>query len=218
MRRTDELIDRLVCDAHPVRPLASPLCRMMFWTAVSLAFAALVVGIASPRPDIAEKLTEPRFLIEQGMALLTAVGAAFAAFALVVPGLDSRLAMVALLPGMAWIGTLGAGCVADFLRAGSAALGLTPDPGCILYIAIIGSLPSIVGVVMLRRGLTAHPRLTIFLLALAAAAIGNFGLRFFHVRDAGMMVLVWQFGSVLLLSALGALAGPRLLARTVAAA
>lgn len=218
MRSTDELIDRLVCDAHPVRPLASPLCRMMFWGAVSLALAALVVVIISPRPDLATKLAEPRFLAEQGMALLTALAAAFAAFALVVPGLDSRLALAPLLPGTAWLGTLGAGCVADFLRGGSAALRLSPDPGCLPYIALIGTLPAALGLIMLRRGLTAHPRLTFFLLALAAAAIGDFGLRFFHVRDAGMMVLVWQFGSVLLLSALGALAGPRLLARTLAAA
>lgn len=218
MRRTDELIDRLVCDAHPVRPLVSPLCRMMFWAAVSLAFAALVVMIIAPRPDLAAKLAEPRYLAEQGMALLTALAAAFAAFALVVPGLDTRLALIPLLPGTAWLGTLGAGCVADFVRGGSDALRLTPDAGCLLYIAIIGSLPTALGLVMLRKGLTAHPRVTIFLLALAAAAIGDFGLRFFHVRDAGMMVLVWQFGSVLLLSALGALAGPRLLERTLGTA
>jgi len=71
----------------------------------------------------------------------------------------------------------------------------------------------VIGVGMLRRGLAVHPRLTLFLLALAAAAIGNFGLRLFHVRDAGMMVLVWQFGSVLVLSGLGALIGPVLLRR-----
>jgi len=46
---------------------------------------------------------------------------------------------------------------------------------------------------------------------LAAAAIGNFGLRLFHTQDAALMVLVWQVGSVALLAALAGLTGHRLL-------
>lgn len=211
--RTGDLIDLLVCDARPVRRLQPPLCRAALWLMTALVFAAVVVLIISPRPDLLVKLSEPRFLAEEGIALITAVGAAVAAFALSVPGFDQRIALVPVLPGLAWLGTLGAGCMADFMAAGSTALRLAADPGCILYIALIGSLPAVIGVGMLRRGLAVHPRLTLFLLALAAAAIGNFGLRLFHVRDAGMMVLVWQFGSVLVLSGLGALIGPVLLRR-----
>jgi hypothetical protein len=36
-------------------------------------------------------------------------------------------------------------------------------------------------------------------------------LRLFHEQDASVMVLVWQFGSVVLLASLGALTGRRLL-------
>ena len=212
-RRTDELIDLLVCDARPVRPLLPPVCRAAVW--LMLALAVMAVLIVSPRADLMIKLAEPRFLAEQAGAPLTAAGAASAAFALVVPGIDTRLALLPALPGLAWVGTLGAGCLADFWRAGSAALALSPDASCVLYIAAIGAPPVAVGLAMLRRGMPAHPRLTLFLIALAAAAIGNFGLRLFHVRDAGMMVLVWQFGSVLLLSALAALAGPRAFRRSV---
>lgn len=208
--RTGELIDLLVCDARPVRRLQPPLCRAALWLMAALVVTALAVLVISPRPDLLAKLAEPRFLAEEVVALLTAVSAAIAAFALSVPGLDQRLA---LLPGLAWLGTLGAGCMADFLTAGSNALQLAPEPECILYIAIIGLLPAALGVAMLRRGLLVRPRIALFLLALAAAAIGNFGLRLFHATDAGMMVLVWQFGSVLLLSGLGALAGPALLRR-----
>ena len=55
------------------------------------------------------------------------------------------------------------------------------------------------------------PRLTITLGALAAAALGNFGLRLFHYQDASFIVLVWQFGSVAILSLLAAWAGRRIL-------
>src|SRR3546814_18751817 len=59
----------------------------------------------------------------------------------------------------------------------------------------------------LRRGAPMAPRMTVALGALAAAAVGNFGLRLFHYQDAGLMVLIWQFGSVALLSALAGWSG-----------
>jgi len=46
---------------------------------------------------------------------------------------------------------------------------------------------------------------------LAAAGLGNFGLRLFHPQDSSLMVLVWQMGSVLLLSVLCGLGGRSLL-------
>jgi hypothetical protein len=46
---------------------------------------------------------------------------------------------------------------------------------------------------------------------LAAAGLGSFGLRLFHVEDAGLMILVWQVGTVFLLTAMAAGAGRYLL-------
>jgi hypothetical protein len=46
---------------------------------------------------------------------------------------------------------------------------------------------------------------------LAAAGIGNFGLRFFHPQDASIMVLVWQMGTVFILTVLAGWAGRLLL-------
>ena len=42
-------------------------------------------------------------------------------------------------------------------------------------------------------------------------ALGATALRLFHAQDASVMVLVWQFGSVALLTGLGALTGRQLL-------
>ena len=46
---------------------------------------------------------------------------------------------------------------------------------------------------------------------LAASALADFGLRLFHTTDASLMVIVWQVGTVALLTALSALLGRRLL-------
>jgi hypothetical protein len=53
--------------------------------------------------------------------------------------------------------------------------------------------------------------MTVMLGALAAAALGNVGLRLFHPQDASLMILVWQFGSVALLSIRAGWGGHRIL-------
>lgn len=60
---------------------------------------------------------------------------------------------------------------------------------------------------MHRRGVPLMPCTTVALAGLAAAGIGNFGLRLFHPQDASLMVLVWQFGSVVVLAMLAGCAG-----------
>jgi hypothetical protein len=65
--------------------------------------------------------------------------------------------------------------------------------------------------VMLRRGAPLTPHLTAALGGLAAAGLANFGLRLFHTQDASLMVLVWQVGSVVILTAACAFAGRRLM-------
>lgn len=208
---TRALIDRLAAALEPVRPIAPPLHRAALWLALSLPAAAAVVMAIGPRPDLALKLSEGRFVLEQAGALTTAFAAAVAAFAMVVPGLSRRWALAGLAPAAAWVLTLGAGCVADLWRTGRAGLALGFDAMCLPYIAMVGIAPAALIVVMLRRGAPTAPRGALFMAMLAAAAVGNFGLRFFHEQDAGLMVLVWQFGSVLLLASLGGLCGPHVL-------
>ena len=81
---------------------------------------------------------------------------------------------------------------------------------CLPVIALVGAGPALVMAVMIRRGAPLYPHLAVGLGGLAAAALGNVGLRFFHPVDASFMVLVWQFGSVALLAIVCGLIGPRL--------
>ena len=210
---TDALIERLSREAAPVRPLAPPHRRVALWLALALPVLALAVAAMGPRDDLAARLGEARFVIEQGAALATAITAAFAALVLVTPGMDQRLALLPAVPGAVWAGTLGAGCIADWMRAGSDGVRLAPEPACLVYIAAIGLVPALALVAMLRRGVPLAPRATLFLAGLAAAGLANFGLRLFHDTDAALMVLIWQFGSVLVLSGAAALAGRAVLGR-----
>jgi hypothetical protein len=208
---TENLIARLAMEARPRRPLAHPVRRALVWVAIALAFGAAMVWAIGPRPDLADRLTDARFLLEQGAALATGLAASVAALALTIPGSSPLLRLLPIPPIGLWLATLSAGCLRDWWLWGADALQITPDPACLVYIALIGSLPGLVLYLMLRRGAPLSPRLTIALAALAAAGLANFALRFFHMQDAALMVLVWQVGSVALIAMLAGLGGHRLL-------
>lgn len=210
-RDTEGFIRRLAGDMEPVRPLPRPWVRTAAWLALGVPYIALVVVVMSPRADLPSKMSDLRFVIEQVAALATGIAAAVASFATVVPGYSRKLLLMPLLPLAVWLGTLGQGCLQDWIRLGSRGLSLQPDWLCLPNIVLIGAVPAIAMAVMLRRGAPLTPYLTTALGGLAAAGLGNFGLRFVHPQDGDVMVLVWQFGAVFVLSALAACAGPYLL-------
>src|SRR6266498_1860192 len=188
--KTDTLIQRLAESSAPVRRLRAPWWRTIFWLGIAVPYVALVVYVVSPRSDLIAKMSNSQFVIEQIAALATGIAAAVAAFALAV-----------------WLGSLGHGCVQDWIRLGPEGLSLRPDWFCFPSIVLVGAVPAIAMAVMVRRGAPLTPHLTAALGGLAAAGLGNFGLRFFHPQDASLMVLVWQFGTVFVLSALAGWTG-----------
>ncbi len=207
---TNELIQRLVRHARPIRSLPAPFWRTVGWLAIALPAAAVVVALEGPRDDLAEKLVDIRFLAEQAAALASAATAATAAFTMVIPGQNRRLAFLTLIPIAVWLGSLGQRALDTWLANGDA-FDLTVDWGCVPGIITAGAVPGLAMIMMLRRGVPLAPHLTMLLGAFASAAVGSVGLRLFHPQDAGLMVLVWQFGSVMLLSTLAAWSGRRIL-------
>jgi hypothetical protein len=208
---TEKLIERLAATVEPVRPLARPWIRTAAWLLVAIPYVALVVFVVSPRADLVSKASDWRYVIEQFAALATGITAATAAFATVIPGYDRKFLFLPALPLAIWLGSLGDGCVEDWIHLGSDGVSLRPDWFCFPAIVLVGAVPAIAMAVMLRRGAPLSPHTTTALGGLAAAGLGNFGLRLFHSQDASLMVLVWQVGTVLVLAAMAAWAGQYLL-------
>ena len=212
---TGKLIQLLTEDCEPVRPLPPPWTRTAEWLAIGLAYVVLVVMVVSPRADLGAKIFEWRFAVEQVSALATASAAAVAAFALIIPGCSRKFLALPLLSSFIWFVILSQAYVQDHIRE-SAQLepgALTSHPGwyCFLAIVLVGLVPAIVMTMMLRSGAPRRLRLTAALGGLAAAALGGFGLRFFCPQDASSTVLVWQFGTVCMLSVLAGCAGRQVL-------
>jgi hypothetical protein len=207
----EELVKILAADAEPVRRLSSPMVRLLIWLGISIAYAAMVVWLMGLRPDILSKLGDTRFVVELSATFMTSVLAAAAAFCAGCPGrpIWERFAPLPAL-GL-WFWSLGEGCWQTFAASGAEGLSFRIDFVCLPSILLVGILPGAVILKMIRQGAPIAPTTTTALATLAAAALGATALRLFHEQDASVMVLVWQFGSVVLLASLGALTGRRLL-------
>jgi len=209
--RTEDLIRTLASEAKPVQRLAHPGWRVAYWLSISLAYVAMVVLIMGTRSDLAAKSGEARFVIEVAAAFLTGVMAAAAAFCAGSPGRPLWERFAPLPPLALWLGSLGEGCWQDWLRAGPDGLTIQPDFMCFPSILMVSLVPGALILMMIRRGAPTTPVLTTALATLAASALGAAGLRLFHASDASLMILVWQFGTVAILTAFGALFGRKLL-------
>jgi hypothetical protein len=209
---TDLLIDRLADSAEPVRRLPPLWRRVTVWLALGLPPLLAIVAVHGLSVDAAALLGDRQLLTEQAAALATAATAAAAAFASTIPGAGRRwLLWLPALPLTAWLLALGRGCLDDWLRLGGEGLALRPDTGCLIPMLLMAAVPMTAMLLMLRRGAPLAPRLTLLLGALATAAVVAFGLRFFHIGDASIMVLVWHMGLAAALTAAAGICGPRLL-------
>jgi hypothetical protein len=156
----------------------------------------------------AAQMADARFIVEQLATLTTALTAAIAAFRSTIPGFDRRILLLPLAPLAVWLVSVGQGCVQDWIRLGAAGgLAIRPDWDCLPMASIIGILPAVAIVAMLRRGLSLHPRVTLALAALAVASVANLGLQFAHAQDVSIMVLIWHLGAAAILSGVGGLLG-----------
>ena len=204
---TNLLVERLAADSTPVRCLRCPATRTARWLALAAPYVALVVLLHSPRADLAVLAGDWRFLLEQAASLATAIAAAYAAFAATVPGYDRRVLLLPVLLLVVWVGSLALGCASESLRDGIAALVEHRDWFCVRWILTIAAVPAIAMAIMLRRGAPMAPYVAAALGGLAAAALGNFGLRLFNAEDVSLLMLVWHVGTVVAVSVLAGWAG-----------
>jgi hypothetical protein len=205
---TDRLIAELAGRAEPVRHLRPPWIRTAIWLALAIPPLVLVIAVHGLDVDLSAALADRRFVIEQGATLATALTAAVAALASTVPGVNRKWLWLPAVPLAIWLATVGASCVADWRSLGPAGLQLRWDGACFLPMVLIGIVPAVTMVSMLRHGAPLFPRLSLILAAVATAGVVNFALRFFHFGDVSVMVLVWHLGMVALLSIGAGLLGP----------
>lgn len=209
--RSEDIIPRLAAGLRPVRRVWHPAASTAAWVSLATLIIAMAVAVFGLRRDLPGRLAEGFDLPALLAAAATGVAAAFAAFQLALPDRDGRWALLPVTPALAWLATMGWGCLDDLARLGAEALRLTPSFPCLVFIAGLG-VPLTLGMVWLaRHAVWFRPGPVAALGGLSAAALASVGLSLVHHLDAAFMVLVWHGVAVVLVTALAAIIGPRVM-------
>ncbi|MGH8233317.1 MAG: NrsF family protein [Rhodanobacteraceae bacterium] len=216
---TDSLIASLGTELQPVRRLLPPWLRTLGWLAVVAAIAVLLFVIYGATPMLQRWSGAPDLGWAALGAVLTMIGAAWAAFTLAVPGRSQAWAWLPLPGALLWIGASGLGCFrVDFqhLIEQGTQIATLQDSSTHCLVFIIGLSIPLSGLLiwLLRRACPLRPVLTAVLLGLASAAASAALLQIFHPYDASVSDLLTHALAVGVVIALNAAMGGRLFSRT----
>ncbi len=215
--RTEDLITGLAADLRPVRRMAPPALQAALWLAGAVAVIATVTLLHGLRPDLASQLRQPREGMQMLAAIGTGVAAALAAAMLARPDRSNRWLLLPLPFLLAWVITLGLGCLEDVVQFGPDALVPRVSLSCIQFIVLLG-VPLAAGLLLLlRHAGPVRPGPVLLLAGLASAALSAAGLTLFHHLDAALEVLVSHGLAIAIVALGGRLAGRPLLLRASAA-
>ncbi|SOE89061.1 hypothetical protein SAMN05446927_7712 [Caballeronia arationis] len=210
MKSTSDLIDSLVADAKPVRRLRSPVMRALCWLLFAALLLTLVALVHGVRPDLMVKLHQPSFVVGVVAALTTAVLASIASFTASVPGRSRGWLLLPAPAAVAWMSTIGYGCLTNWISIGPDGMSPGETARCFATFAITGIPLSLVMLIMLRYVARLSPNSVVMTGSLAVASMTAVALSLFHPLDATVMVLMWNFGVAAVLMVLSGLYGQRL--------
>ena len=210
-RAHDHLITALGAQLAPVRRLRPPWLRTLGWLSVVAVIAAALFARYGSAPMLARWAGAPDLGWAGLGAVLTAVAAAWAAFALGVPGRRSAWAWLPLAPALLWVGASGLGCLRGWI-APATHIASAHEAGDCLFFIIGFSLPlSALLIALLRRACPLRPVLTAVLVGLASAAASASLLEICHAFDAAATDLLLHALAVALVVTANATLGGRLL-------
>jgi hypothetical protein len=216
-RSHEALIDRLGTDLVPVRRLLPPWLRTVGWMLVVAAIAAVLLMHYGAEPMLRRWANTPDLGWAGMGAVITAITAAWAAFALGVPGRPTAWAWLPLPGAALWIGASGLGCLRLHLRnviaAGTQLPTMHQSADCLIFIISFSIPLSALLIVLVRRACALRPVLTAVLIGLASAAASASLLEICHAFDAAATDLLTHALAVAVVVAVNAAMGGRLLSR-----
>ena len=210
MITTPDLIEALAANATPVRRLRPPLARATLW----LSFAAVVLILLAvshgARPDLAQRLQQPIFLVGISASLLTGILAAIVSFLVSLPDRSRGWLLLPLPALVVWISTIGYGCLTNWVDVDASGLRMGEAARCFATLVLTSVPLSLLMFVMLRHAAPLRPMPVALTGSLAVAGMTASALSLFHAFDATVMILMWNLGSAVLLVGLGTLLGRKM--------
>jgi hypothetical protein len=213
LRSHEALIDRLGTDLVPVRRLLPPWLRTVGWMLVVAAIAAVLLMHYGAEPMLRRWAGTPDLGWAGIGAVITAVTAAWAAFALGVPGRRAAWAWLPLPGALLWIGASGLGCLRTWIAPGTQVASMHQSADCLIFIISFSIPLSALLIVLLRRACPLRPVLTAVLIGLASAAASASLLEICHAFDSAATDLLTHALAVAAVVAVNAAMGGRLLSK-----
>jgi hypothetical protein len=179
------------------------------WFACAVVYLLVAVALAFARKAHLAATGDPVYVIQQMALLGTALTAAMAACASVIPGASRRTNLLPIAPGAVWLATLAWACLADLHARGTLGLASQNDWPCVIAMTVGGAVLWGILAVMLRRGAPMTPRLTGALGGIAALSIANIEVCLTRPHAFNSVVLVWHGLTSIVLITLLARVGQR---------
>ena len=208
--KTDEFIRALASDRTVAPPPARTLARdLACGGAVALVAFLLTLGL---RPDLADALSSPRFVLKPVLTLGLFVAALGVLLRLARPGVEWKGRSRALLVAPA---LLGAGVAFELVSLPSAdwaakAIG-TNRYWCLTMIPLLALAPLACTLQALRQAAPTRPVLTGAVAGLATGALAATFYAFHCTDDSPLFVAIWYVLALAIVTGAGALGGSRLL-------
>jgi hypothetical protein len=147
--RYDVLVDRLLQNFQPAKPVWPVRTTLALWLALELGI--VLVGVATPRADLSQKLQSMQYLLELTVFIVMGTIAATLALKTAIPGREATgielvllsmlaVAAIALISSEAWHNDAS---LAELIQSGIK---------CALFTAIFASLPWLGLFWAVRRG------------------------------------------------------------------
>ena len=209
MITTPQLIEVLAASAKPVRRMRPPLVRTGLWLLLAAAVFALLAFSHGARPDLAQRLAEPIFVVGIGASLATGALAALAVFLVSLPDRSRAWTLLPVPTLVVWVSTVSYGCLTNWVNIGPNGIQLGEAASCFATL-MLTSLPlSIALFAMLRFAAWFRPTTVTITGSLAVAAMTASALLLFHPLDATIMVLLWNLGVAVIIVSIGSVLGIR---------
>lgn len=208
-----DLIDRLGTELVPVRRLLPPWLRTAGWLLAVAAIAAVLLMHYGAAPMLRRWAGTPDLGWAGVGAVVTAISAAWAAFALGVPGRRAAWAWLPLPGALLWIGASGLGCLRAWVAPGTQVASAHQSADCLIFIISFSIPLSALLIMLLRRACPLRPVLAAVLIGLASAAASASLLEICHSFDAAATDLLTHALAVAAVVAVNAAMGGRLLSK-----
>lgn len=174
-KNIDSLIEGLSGDLQCCKPLSCPFKRIAPWAILSAAYMAFIVFFIGIRDDLIDKSQDVLFLFEISLASVISITAAIASSFMCSPDMCERK----------WIPTVSITSAAIFLLwtivrysvEGIAYEDIHWDH-CLEGGALIGILPAIALVLLIKKGKTTAPVMMVAMNTLAVSGLAYIAMRF----------------------------------------